>query len=336
MQFELDGEALGSFVKPDSTTPEATYTYNYLVYANDQLALESHTFTLTNGQQGSTSPALTLLDYLVYTTEESDEMATILPNPSPSPPSPSSSIRTTSSSATVVQTVTTVVHTSTTTETSITAVANNGSTLMETTSVISVETLSQVVGNGVSSSAGTISSIITHASPTTITVGDSTIHPSNVRTRDIAIAVSVGGGALSLIIATLALWRRRRRGLVSSSSERLDVHRNTTSENPTDEAATYVTFSTVPTREGESRIANTSSTIRVLPRARTVTSGRSEKPEIPLPLSASPVSRRIESLPGVEQDQDIQSVTPSWGGSENPPPYHSTDDTNRSIWTRIY
>jgi len=72
MRFMLDGEDAGTFILPESTSSSANYLYHHLVFSKDELAAEEHTFTLVNGQQGSKTDAMTLLDYLVYTTDVSD------------------------------------------------------------------------------------------------------------------------------------------------------------------------------------------------------------------------------------------------------------------------
>lgn len=63
--FFIDDDSVGTFsMQPDG---QPTYTYNYLLYANDSLPHSRHVFSLQNGQVGGPI-SLILLDYLVYST----------------------------------------------------------------------------------------------------------------------------------------------------------------------------------------------------------------------------------------------------------------------------
>jgi len=303
MQFMLDGEVLGSFIKPESTSSGITYSYNYLVYANDQLPLQTYTFTLINGQQGGDSPALTLLDYLVYTAEDADA----------SPSNPITSSSSTSSNP-------------------ITSPSSTSSNPVASSSNLSPSSSGTLP---IVSDSGAASSVITHSPTAATAAGTSTGHQLTARTRDIVIAISVVGGTLFLAIATLALrLRHRRRNLVSSSNEGFNVHENAAFESANETVMAFGNSSTVATWNGESRIPTSADTIHPFPRGPAVTSGRLEKQRTRLTELSSPVSNWPLS-PLMDEQQLVQSVEPSRDGSEDPPPYHSRNNINGFKSTRI-
>ena len=64
MAFWIDGELVGAYVH--SSSGEASYSYHALVYKNEELNPEQHTFMLSNGQINGPQAAI-LFDYIVYT-----------------------------------------------------------------------------------------------------------------------------------------------------------------------------------------------------------------------------------------------------------------------------
>jgi hypothetical protein len=65
LYFFIDGTQVGTF----SFTPNGsrTYSYNYLLYSNNNIPYAPHSFRLQNGRIGG-PVSLVLLDYLVYST----------------------------------------------------------------------------------------------------------------------------------------------------------------------------------------------------------------------------------------------------------------------------
>ncbi|TCD66760.1 hypothetical protein EIP91_000951 [Steccherinum ochraceum] len=69
MTFYIDGSVAGIFHQAASTVP--AYTPNYPVFQTASMPNAAHTFVLQNGQIGSTHRTLVLLDYLIYSYDDS-------------------------------------------------------------------------------------------------------------------------------------------------------------------------------------------------------------------------------------------------------------------------
>lgn len=64
LSFFINGEYVGQYTP--ITSKSQPFIYNVLLYFNDSMPFEAHTFTLQNGRLGGNVSSV-LLDYLVYT-----------------------------------------------------------------------------------------------------------------------------------------------------------------------------------------------------------------------------------------------------------------------------
>ncbi|OCH92703.1 hypothetical protein OBBRIDRAFT_726275 [Obba rivulosa] len=66
MTFYIDGEVVGHYVDTSQSPDAQPFDYNTLVFHNNSLPLDNHTFTLANGQT-SMEKSIVLLDFIRYT-----------------------------------------------------------------------------------------------------------------------------------------------------------------------------------------------------------------------------------------------------------------------------
>lgn len=65
MIFKIDSEEVGTFNLQMVESGGDAFIYNFLVYANSSMRMDSHTLTIQNGRPGGPA-SLMMLDYIVY------------------------------------------------------------------------------------------------------------------------------------------------------------------------------------------------------------------------------------------------------------------------------
>ncbi|PSR83167.1 hypothetical protein PHLCEN_2v5816 [Hermanssonia centrifuga] len=105
IRFYIDGQLSGNFTAPDpGTGGQGLYTENATLYANSSIPNGSHNFTVQNGRQGG-SPSLTVLDYIVYTSDDAESAPQVIQQSPTSSPSSNQSSSTFASSSTSSSTI---------------------------------------------------------------------------------------------------------------------------------------------------------------------------------------------------------------------------------------